>query len=112
MLLQAPGLLLVLLLGTGVVETIDCLAICVGIQLVTGYPFLSTYPVEYITRAFDLGRVFEYKWTVNFKFLPENLFVSKPLALSLLGFTLLGEFYRIYCFFECEQMRTLVLIAL
>ena len=30
-------------------------------------PFLTTYPVEYLKGAFDLGRVFMFKWTVNFK---------------------------------------------
>jgi alpha-1,3-mannosyltransferase len=34
--------------------------------------------------------VFTYKWTVNFKFLPEEVFVSKPLSLLLLGLTVLG----------------------
>ena len=30
-------------------------------------PFLTTYPVEYLKGAFDLGRVFMFKWTVNYK---------------------------------------------
>ena len=90
MLLQAPGVLLVLLLGGGLSETIVCLTICATVQLALGYPFLSTYPLEYLSRSFDLGRVFMYKWTVNFKFLPEALFVSKPLSILLLLLTLLG----------------------
>lgn len=89
-LLSAPGLLLVLLLGTGLYETIICLSICATVQLVLGYPFLSTYPVSYLSRSFDLGRVFMYKWTVNFKFLPEEVFISKPLSIFLLLLTLMG----------------------
>ena len=30
----------------------------------------------------------QFKWTVNWKFLPEDVFVGKPLAAALLAFTL------------------------
>lgn len=89
-LLYAPGVLLVLLLGTGLRETIICLSICAVVQLVLGWPFLSTYPIPYIARSFDLGRVFMHKWTVNFKFVPESIFVSKPFSLALLFMTVLA----------------------
>lgn len=55
-----------------------------ALQVALGYPFLSTYPKEYIGRAFEFSRVFLYKWTVNLRFLPEPIFVSKQLALFLL----------------------------
>lgn len=87
MLLWAPGVLLVLLLATGVRETIVCLSICGGLQILLGLPFLTTFPVEYVSRAFDLGRVFMHKWTVNFKFLSEDVFISKQLSLLLLALT-------------------------
>ena len=90
MLLQAPGILLVLLMGTGIHETIICLSICAGLQLLLGFPFLSTYPLEYISRSFDLGRVFMHKWTVNFKFLSEEIFVSQTISITLLFLTILG----------------------
>lgn len=91
MLLYAPGILLVLLLGTsGVQQTAICLSICAGIQLLLGLPFLTTYPIEYLSRAFDLNRTFEYQWTVNFRFLPEDIFVSKRLSLFLLFLTALA----------------------
>lgn len=41
--------------------------------------------MSYLSKAFELSRVFTYKWTVNWKFLPEELFVSRELALLLLG---------------------------
>ena len=87
MLLYAPGVLLVLLMGTGFIETILCLSICAIVQIVLGLPFLSTYPVQYVQKAFELSRVFTYKWTVNFKFLPEEVFTSKPLSILLLTLT-------------------------
>lgn len=91
MLLYAPGVLLVLLMGTGYIETIVCLSICAGAQVLLGLPFLTTYPVQYLMKAFELNRVFTYKWTVNYKFLPEEVFVAKPLSLLLLGLTVLGK---------------------
>jgi alpha-1,3-mannosyltransferase len=90
MLLQAPGVLLVLLLACGFQETCVCLFICAAVQLVLAIPFLTTYPVEYISRSFDLGRVFMHKWTVNFKFLSEDVFVSKNLSILLLLLTILA----------------------
>ena len=35
--------------------------------------------------AFDLGRIFIFKWTVNWRFLPEDIFVHPGLHLGLLG---------------------------
>jgi alpha-1,3-mannosyltransferase len=92
MLLYAPGVLLILLLGSGWLETILCLSICAAVQVVLAYPFLSTYPLEYLQRSFDLGRVFMHKWTVNYKFIPEDIFVSKTFSLILLGLTVVGEY--------------------
>ncbi|XWS46679.1 hypothetical protein CRYUN_Cryun14cG0088400 [Craigia yunnanensis] len=54
------------------------------LQIVLGLPFLVAYPIEYISQAFNLGRVFIHFWSVNFKFIPEPIFVSKEFAVSLL----------------------------
>lgn len=87
MLLYAPGVFVVLLLSTGLTNTIWCIFLCGLVQIVLGLPFLMTYPVSYLTKAFELSRVFMYKWTVNFKFLPEPIFLSKKLSIGLLVFT-------------------------
>ena len=100
MLLHSPGILLVLLACCGLYETIFCLSLCAVVQLIVGYPFLTTYPYEYISKAFELGRVFMFKWTVNFKFLPEDVFVSKELSLLLLGLTVFG-----YIIFAVKWIR-------
>jgi alpha-1,3-mannosyltransferase len=117
MLLYSPGLLLLLLMGTGLQGTFECLrlynssyltpsihlnthinghlclyySICAGLQILMGWPFLINYPIEYITKSFDLGRVFMYKWTVNYKFLPEEIFLNKSLSIGLLLLTILGD---------------------
>jgi ALG3 protein len=40
---------------------------CALPQLLLGAPFLLTYPVSYLRKAFELDRVFFYQWTVNWK---------------------------------------------
>lgn len=83
-LLYAPGLLLLLWQRHGFIFSIPLLAICGGLQILLALPFLVTFPKEYVLGAFDFGRVFQYVWTVNFKFLSEEVFVSKHLAKGLL----------------------------
>lgn len=53
MLLYAPGLLLVLLLGTNTYEAFTCIALCGAVQLLLGLPFLTAHPVSYITKVCD-----------------------------------------------------------
>ncbi|XP_017868068.1 PREDICTED: lethal(2)neighbour of Tid protein [Drosophila arizonae] len=88
-LLFAPALLLFYLANLGVLLTIVHLFICGLIQVVIAYPFLRTHPVEYLTGSFDLGRIFEHKWTVNYRFLSRELFEQREFHLALLGLHLL-----------------------
>lgn len=48
------------------------------------------HPVAYLARSFELGRVFKYEWTVNFKFLSEEAFVSPVLSVALLALTVIA----------------------
>jgi ALG3 protein len=68
-LLFAPGLLLLLLqTSRSINEVILRLGLCCALpQLLLGAPFLLTYPISYLRKAFELDRVFFYKWTVNWK---------------------------------------------
>ncbi|XP_043926567.1 dol-P-Man:Man(5)GlcNAc(2)-PP-Dol alpha-1,3-mannosyltransferase isoform X2 [Protopterus annectens] len=83
-LLFAPGLLFLLLWEFGLMKTIPKLTICAVVQLILGLPFLLSNPAGYITRAFDLGRQFLFKWTVNWRFLPEEIFLNRNFHVSLL----------------------------
>jgi len=85
LLLFAPGLLFLLLCAHGVRKTATLIALCALVQVAVGAPFLCTHPASYIKGAFDLSRVFLHRWSVNLKFLPEDLFVSRSLAVSLLA---------------------------
>ena len=69
-LLFAPGLLLLLLQSSPNLETVvfvRLLGCCALPQLILGAPFLLTFPVSYLRKAFELDRVFFYRWTVNWK---------------------------------------------
>lgn len=84
-LLFAPAVLMLYLTSLGYVKTIVQLSICAIVQLIIGAPFLLTHPVAYIKGAFDLGRVFEHKWTVNYRFLSVPFFENTYFHLILLG---------------------------
>ncbi|KAF4665302.1 dolichyl-P-Man:Man(5)GlcNAc(2)-PP-dolichol alpha-1,3-mannosyltransferase [Perkinsus olseni] len=93
--LWAPGIF-VFLLGPGIptwrrfFSTLCFVAVWCGIpQILIGLPFLTTHPIAYLHKSFELSRVFFYKWTVNFKFLPEEVFVSPELGLLLLAMTII-----------------------
>ncbi|KAM7521493.1 hypothetical protein LguiA_011395 [Lonicera macranthoides] len=83
-LLYAPTLLLLMLKAMDISGVILALAGAAFVQILVGLPFLLSSPVSYISRAFNLGRVFIHFWSVNFKFVPESIFVSRAFAISLL----------------------------
>ncbi|UYV68714.1 ALG3, partial [Cordylochernes scorpioides] len=89
-LLFAPGLLVLLLATKGLWGAILHISYCALVQsmiimLVMGLPFLLANPLGYLMRSFDLGRVFFYQWTVNWRFLPEPIFLSPWFHLVLLA---------------------------
>ncbi|KAJ4850575.1 dolichyl-P-Man:Man(5)GlcNAc(2)-PP-dolichol alpha-1,3-mannosyltransferase [Turnera subulata] len=106
-LLYAPSLLLLMLKAMDIRGVISALVGAAIVQILLGLPFLLSYPIAYVSRAFNLGRVFIHFWyflfesivqtfskiilctsilllSVNFKFVPEPVFVSKQFAVSLL----------------------------
>lgn len=83
-LLFAPALLSAYLCILGTSKTVIHLSICAAVQALLGLPFLIQNPISYIKGAFNLGRVFEFKWTVNWRFLPEEIFVNSYFHVSLL----------------------------
>lgn len=95
-LLFAPGLLVLLLLKFGVIGSIKKITICALVQLVLAIPFLLENPVAYIVRSFNLGRQFFFVWTVNWRFLPEWLFLSRWFHIILLCLHLFTLFVFLY----------------
>jgi alpha-1,3-mannosyltransferase len=84
-LLMAPPVAVVLLQGATPAASARAVGAGVALQLALGAPFLATHPASYLSRAFELTRVFFFKWSVNWAFLPESVFLSKPFALLLLA---------------------------
>ncbi|XP_060179623.1 dol-P-Man:Man(5)GlcNAc(2)-PP-Dol alpha-1,3-mannosyltransferase [Lycium barbarum] len=83
-LLYGPPLLLLMVKAMDIVGVMSALAGAALVQILIGLPFILSHPASYISKAFNLGRVFIHFWSVNFKFVPEDIFVSKAFALSLL----------------------------
>ena len=83
-LLFAPALFLAYLATQGTMGTVLQLSVCAGVQLVLAFPFLQSHPMQYLKGAFDLGRVFLFKWTVNWRFVSEEIFVHKGFHVFLL----------------------------
>ncbi|XP_046850788.1 LOW QUALITY PROTEIN: dol-P-Man:Man(5)GlcNAc(2)-PP-Dol alpha-1,3-mannosyltransferase-like [Xenia sp. Carnegie-2017] len=93
-LLFAPGLLVLLLESHGFWVP-GKLFICALPQLILAVPFLLANPVGYIVRSFNLGRQFLFKWTVNWRFLSETIFLNRyfHMALLILHITFLIVFF-------------------
>ena len=99
-LLFFPAFGLILFKSLGVWKTLFNLLLTIFIQIVLALPFLMEYPKSYFTRAFEFSRVFIYKWTVNWKFLDEEIFISSEFAIILLlghVFILMSFLFKRWC---------------
>jgi alpha-1,3-mannosyltransferase len=83
-LLSAPALLIAYIYALGIFKTLLHLFLCAFVQLVLGLPFLLNNPFAYVKNAFNLGRVFEFRWTVNWRFLSEEIFIHPYFHILLL----------------------------
>ncbi|KAF8638821.1 hypothetical protein AX17_001879 [Amanita inopinata Kibby_2008] len=83
-LLYLPGLLVILFKRRGLGSTLRYVITIIAIQMLIAVPFLQQDGWEYFQSAFDFGRVFLYKWTVNWRIINENTFLSQGWAQSLL----------------------------
>lgn len=87
-LLFLPGLLVILFQYRGFFGVVDSTVIfaCVQVGLPGIYFFDDKQQLKiYFLSAFDFGRQFLYEWTVNWKFLSEDKFLSPTFAKILLG---------------------------
>eukprot|EP00158_Paraphelidium_tribonemae_P003080 Partr_v1_DN25880_c0_g1_i1_m2560 putative asparagine-linked glycosylation 3, alpha-1,3- mannosyltransferase homolog (S. cerevisiae) len=86
-LLFFPALLLVLHDQVGIVGGVGCVLLMICWQVIVALPFLLHAPSSYLSRAFDLSRVFMYKWTVNWRMVSERTFLHPAFAACLLLMT-------------------------
>ncbi|KAL8967575.1 MAG: hypothetical protein Q9183_002852 [Haloplaca sp. 2 TL-2023] len=55
------------------------------VQVTIAWPFMPKNLVGYISRAFQFSRQFLYRWTVNWRFLDEETFLSPEFAFTLIA---------------------------
>jgi len=86
MLLPLPALGTILVQGAGSGPAISWGIVSSVITLGSAAPFMGQEETPiYLRQAFDLGRQFMYKWTVNWRFISEETFLSKSFAYALLA---------------------------
>ncbi|EFY92472.1 alpha-1,3-mannosyltransferase (Alg3), putative [Metarhizium acridum CQMa 102] len=84
LLLSLPAVGIVLFLGRGFGGSLRLAWLMAQMQLVIALPFLAKNWQGYLGRAFELSRQFKFEWTVNWRMMGEELFVSKQFAMVLL----------------------------
>jgi alpha-1,3-mannosyltransferase len=85
LLLVLPAVGIVLLLGAGFARSLQLVVVMGLVQVLIAVPFLAHNPWGYLGRAFELSRQFFFKWTVNWRFVGEEVFLSRGFSMALLG---------------------------
>ncbi|TDZ31375.1 Dol-P-Man:Man(5)GlcNAc(2)-PP-Dol alpha-1,3-mannosyltransferase [Colletotrichum spinosum] len=85
LLLVLPAVGIILFLGRGFTGALRMAWLMAQVQIVIGVPFFTNNAQGYLGRAFELSRQFFFKWTVNWRFVGEETFLSKPFSIALLG---------------------------
>ncbi|XP_003373985.1 lethal(2)neighbour of tid protein [Trichinella spiralis] len=86
-LLFSPAVAVICLYKRGLQDSCRLFALAFLIQVTLAIPFLHTNPLGYLRSAFNFGRVFDHRWTVNWRFVPEEklyFFSLSIVALSVL----------------------------
>jgi len=83
LLLTLPAIGVVLFLARGVGAGFKQACFMAQLQVVIAFPFL-TNTTGYLSRAFEFSRQFLFQWTVNWRFLGEDIFLSREFSVSLL----------------------------
>ena len=84
LLLVLPSVAVVLFLGRGFRGSLRLAWLMAQVQLAMAVPFLVTNWRGYLGRAFELSRQFKFEWTVNWRMLGEETFLSRDFAVGLL----------------------------
>ncbi|KAL1859469.1 dolichyl-P-Man:Man(5)GlcNAc(2)-PP-dolichol alpha-1,3-mannosyltransferase [Diaporthe australafricana] len=83
LLLVLPVVGILIFFVKGVIGTIVLGGMMASLQAQLAAPFL-THPGAYFGRAFEFSRQFLFKWTVNWRFVGEEAFLSRSFSTSLL----------------------------
>ena len=82
--LAGPAIAVVLFEVLEPSRAMNSLMLMLQMQIVVGFQFWSVNARAYFGRAFELGRRFLFKWTVNWRFLGKQRFLSREFAIGLL----------------------------
>ncbi|PVU98692.1 hypothetical protein BB559_001357, partial [Furculomyces boomerangus] len=88
-LLWIPGVMFCIFVMGGIQSVLISILVIVGIQIIVGLPFLLTFPKEYLVKSFEFGREFMFKWTVNWRMIGKDIFLSQEFSKMLLAIHLL-----------------------
>lgn len=84
LLLALPAIGIVIFLTRGAQTGFRQLWLMAQVQIVIAFPFLPRNALGYLSKAFEFSRQFLFKWTVNWRFVGEEIFLSKEFSISLL----------------------------
>ena len=84
LLLVLPAVAVVLFLGRGFWGSLRLAALMAQVQVAIAIPFISTNWQGYVGRAFELSRQFKFEWTVNWRMVGEEMFLSSGFSNTLL----------------------------
>ncbi|RFU32080.1 hypothetical protein B7463_g4279, partial [Scytalidium lignicola] len=84
LLLPLPAVGVILFLARGVQGGLRQAWLMAQLQIVIALAFLPTNAIGYLSRAFEFSRQFLFKWTVNWRFVGEDTFLSREFSVSLL----------------------------
>jgi len=84
LLLALPAIGSILLLTRGIFGGLRQASLMGQLQVLIAFPFLPVNAMGYLNRAFEFSRQFLYKWTVNWRFVGEQTFLSREFSGSLL----------------------------
>jgi len=74
-----------LFLARGVNGALSNASMMAQVQVALAIRFLQGNFKGYLSRAFELSRQFLFRWTVNWRFIGEEMFLSKPFSVALLA---------------------------
>ncbi|KAK4986943.1 dolichyl-P-Man:Man(5)GlcNAc(2)-PP-dolichol alpha-1,3-mannosyltransferase [Elasticomyces elasticus] len=85
LLLALPAVAVVLFQALGPQRALKQAGLMGQLQIVMAWPFLSVNARSYFSRAFEFTRQFLFKWTVNWRFVGEDVFLSRRFSITLLA---------------------------
>ncbi|TQS36067.1 hypothetical protein Golomagni_03492 [Golovinomyces magnicellulatus] len=101
LLLSIPAIGVISFLDRGVFGCLNQLWLILQLQIIIAIPFLLSNPIGYLKRAFELSRQFEFKWTVNWRFVGEEIFLDQKFSILLLT----GHFCTLLIFIITRWLR-------